>query len=389
MKSETLKYCLIILTSLIAGCANNGARWMQDSKNDISNKNVTQLIIPGSHIANGYGISSNDKMCLGEIESQSYSNNGAIQQTLSKESTDEINQQLFIDELNTQNFDVSKQLNHGIRYLDIQICRQNDVFYTSNLYLTDKFEDIAEQIKSFLLAHPLEIVILDLDNNLRGEYGYLNQTDIKKLHDYLKYTFGEMIVPKTQLLSTVSQLQNQHFQLIILSSNPILNSYSDIWDKNQTTFLIDSQSATIKKLGLLETLLNDNKTENKLTILPIYSDIRIENLRDNDDSEADQAILLNYLQQNIANHPGIIVANKINAPYLENLIIQGDINSNFISKSESKVSVESIAFESAAINSIESSIESNAHHNTAPGMPVAPLLNPNITTGQPKITLPY
>lgn len=322
-------YVAITISIIIASCANNSASWMQDSGTAFENKKITEITLPGSHIANGYDIDKNGTMCKGELLAQSYSSNGQIQIQLNNESDNEEQQNAFIEQLNTQDTKIINQLNKGIRYLDIQICLQNSEFYTSNLYLTDKFEEIIDQINTFLLAHAGEIIILDFDTNLRSEYGYMNAIDIAKFHTLLHKSFGNAIVPKSKMFSTINELQNEHYQIIILSANPVFNSYPDIWDKNSIAITSDPQTATIKKLSLLENVLSSSNQipANRINILPIYTEIQFENLVENDeDNEADQLILMNYLQQNISNRPGIFVTNKNNSTILENLIIQQEVN---------------------------------------------------------------
>ena len=341
------RYSAITLAILIYGCSNNTAIWMQDSKIAIESKNITEIVIPGSNIANAYEVDNNNPICLGEINPLSYSNNGEIEDHILKESPSFVNQQLFLEELNTQNTNINIQLNQGIRYLDIHICRQNNEFYTSNLYLTDTFEDIADQIKSFLIDHPSEIVILDLDNNLRAEYGYLNEEDIKKFHKILFDTFGNLIIPKAESTATIGELQIKQHQLIILSSNPLLILYPDIWDKNKSALSIEAQSSTIQSLSSLEIVLNNNIPNKKLTMLPIYSNIRMENiLNENQDIENNQDILFNYIEQNISNHPGIIITNKNYATSMEDLVIQNEINFNLAKLNESIAAIESSNHES-------------------------------------------
>ena len=364
----------LISAILISGCASNSATWMQDSSSYISNKKITDLTIPGAHIANAYDINKKSMLCKGEILPQSYSNNGQIYLQVSNESDSEDKQNLFLAQLNTQDNDIAYQLQKGMRYLELQICAQSQEFYTSNVYLTENFADIAEQINRFTIGHPDEIIILDFDNNLRSESGYMTPAEIGRFHDYLTRLFGTAIVPKNKMYQTISELQNQHYQIIILSSNPTLISYPDIWDKNQIANSIDAQSATIKKLSLLEMVLGGNTqlSHNKINILPIYPDLKIDDLTEetNEDSQADQSILMNYLQLNITNHPAIIVANKINAASLENLIIQQDINEKIntphpyaetesISTFESETfDGESITFESESYDSESAVAES-------------------------------
>lgn len=331
---------LICLSVLFAACSTNSASWMEDSYQYIDNKKITEITLPGTYIANAYDIDLDNPKCIGEVLPQSYSNNAQIEENLSRLSAnDSLN--LFADQLSTQNFDIAAQLKSGVRYLDLRVCQQDGEFYTANLYLTEKLDNITEQINQFLASHPQEIVLVDFDNNLRNESGYMDNQSIAAFHTYLYKTFGNLIIPKDKMLNTIGELKQQHYQLIILSANSELAAYPDIWNKDQIAITIDAQSSTIKRLSVLESLLGSNAMvfPDKLNIVPLYSDIDMSILDDNtDDNEVEQSILLNYLEQNLENRPGVIVSDKNFLKKVEYLIIQQDANLTLI---ESNPVVES------------------------------------------------
>ena len=192
----------LITAILISGCASNSATWMQNSSSYISNKKITDLTIPGAHIANAYDITKSNMLCNGEILPQSYTNNGQIYLQIKNESSNADIQNLFLAQLNTQDNDIAYQLQKGMRYLELQICAQSQEFYTANLYLTENFADIAEQINRFTIGHPEEIIILDFDNNLRSESGYMTAPEIGRFHNYLTRLFDKAIVPKNKMYQT-------------------------------------------------------------------------------------------------------------------------------------------------------------------------------------------
>lgn len=373
IKTTPLKLVVTLIYAIfLVACSTDNASWIEDNHEYIDNKKITEITMPGTHIANAYNVDKDNPKCTGEILPQSYSSNALIEQELSSilvnsmpHSDDTFN--LFIEELNTQDVNIAKQLKTGVRYLDIRICQQDGEFYTANLYLTDKFDTIAEQITQFLATHPQEIIIVDFDNNLRNESGYMDGKTIALFHAYLDKTFGNLIASKDKISNTIGELKQQHYQIILLSSNSELNAYPDIWNKDQITITVDAQSATIKKLSVMEALLSNNTLgiPNKLNIVPIYSDIDIgelttdinnntesNNSPDNTinnytDDETDQSIILNYLGQNIGNHPSIIVTDKDFLPTIEYLIIQQEINATFIESTPTNNNPDQIATESA------------------------------------------
>lgn len=313
MKNNLAKKTLHILSTcvaavIIASCANPKSSWMEDNYQAINSKTISQITMPGSHIANAYNINSGNVVCKGEIVPNSLSSNAQLQHYITSQST--LDQELFLSYLNTQDNDVYHQLKNGIRYLEFQICKQDGHYYTSNYYLTGSLAIIADQIKDFLEHHSQEIVILDFDNNLWNENGYMDGVDLATFYNNLEKTFGSSITPKDKANLTIGELKNQHYQIILMSSNPILNSYPNVWDKSKIAIAPPAEYSTIKKITTLQDLIgnNESKADNKLAILPVYSKFSLGATNSSfSKTDEDDWIISNYLQNNIKNRPTIIV----------------------------------------------------------------------------------
>lgn len=260
----------------VSACSSSSfnSSWMSDNSNKFAAKKINQVLIPGSHFSNAYNLIDNKDLniCVGETINNSLSTNAKIATLVTENEV--IPQNDFTSYLNTQENNIHDQLNSGIRYLELQICLQNEVYYTSNYYLTDSLDLIVKQIKDFMNDNPQEIIFIDLDNNLRSENGQMSENDINNLHNYLQMAFGSSITPKQDWQElTFKKLWNTKHRIILLSSNPMLTHYYDVLNKSE---VIASNSVayytTIKKLTAIQeqlTLPNDSK--NNLVITPIYN----------------------------------------------------------------------------------------------------------------------
>ena len=267
-------FSIIPTLFLIACSTSSNSSWMADSSSQLSRKYLSQIIIPGTHYSNAYGLakSTNLNVCSGETLVGNISNNAKIAQ-LVEQGGDQAD---FLNYLNTQDHDISQQLNNGIRYLELEVCLQNSTYYTANYYLTAKLEKVLQQIKAFIQSNPQEIIFIDLDNNLRAEYGYMTATDINQLHNLLQLQFGSYLTPKQnwQQLTMAKMWETKH-RIILLSANLNLSNYYDVWDKNQLVTQPESANyTTIKKLTSIQEYLQSESTPTipqNLSIIPIYS----------------------------------------------------------------------------------------------------------------------
>lgn len=260
----------------ISACSSSSfnSSWMDDNSNKIATKKINQVLIPGSHFSNAYSLTGNKDLniCVGETMNNSLSTNAKIATLVTENAV--IPQSDFISYLNTQENNIHDQLNSGIRYLELQICLQNEVYYTSNYYLTDSLDLIVKQIKDFMNNNPQEIIFVDLDNNLRSENGQMSENDINNLHNYLQMAFGSSLTPKHDWQElNFKKLWNTKHRIVLLSSNPIFTNYYDVLNKNEVVASNGvAHYTTIKKLTAIQEQLNlPNDTKNDLVITPIYN----------------------------------------------------------------------------------------------------------------------
>lgn len=275
---------LLATLALVSGCSSigkNNSNWMSQNKSQLDNKTLGQIIIPGTHYSNAYGINNTLPICKGETNPKSMSRNAKVAK-VEKQSKD-LNHDDFIEYLNTQDTDIYHQLNSGIRYLEMQICMQNDSFYTSNYYIGASLTDIIQQINKFIAENPNEILIIDLDNNTRDENGFINETHSLELDTIIKKSFNKLLITKSKHSDIktlkINKILHSSSRIIVMSSNPNLFKYDEIWDKNNLVRISASPTwTTIKKLTNIQLTVNqiESSNESGLTIIPIYSSFNPE-----------------------------------------------------------------------------------------------------------------
>lgn len=317
--SKPIKFLILTANLLLVACSSNNtlnSSWMSDNRGNIASKRLSQITIPGTHLANAYGITPTSSVCIGETLPDSISDNAAIAAKVSSESNAALTTG-FINYLNTQTNNVYGQLRNGERYLEMSICTQKAVYYTSNYYLTDPFNDIVNQIKNFISENPDEIIILDFDNNLRDDYGYMSDNEINNFHNYLQVTFGSYLTPKQNWQQlTFGQLWSTKHRIILFSSNPVLKRYYDVWDKDEIfAYQMTPKYSLIKKLTTIQQslpLVAQAESTGLLSMIPVYSSFNPEiNDLKQLDSISDDHLVLDYLWSLPKNTPlNIIISDR-------------------------------------------------------------------------------
>ncbi len=309
MKNRLFLVIYILLT-LNACSTSSSTNWMQVNKENIDKKNITQIALPGSYLANAYKINGSEEVCYGETIPDIKSANANLKEYLL--SNNQFNIKNFINHLNTQKYDISEQLSQGIRYLEIQVCQQHKNYYTSNYFLTDKLSKINNQIIQFINKYPEEIIIIDFNYYLWTENGYMNAIEIKNFHDFLEQQLGSYLIPKNLNNLTIGEIKKRKERIIILSSSKDLNQFDNIWDKNTTAITIPNDFSAIKKISTLQMVqeqFKNNSYQNKFVILPVYELLPINDLISTE-NKVNNNMVLNYIQRSISSNASIIVLDK-------------------------------------------------------------------------------
>lgn len=278
MSKFTTLASFVSIMGLIIGCSStkDNSKWMTQNKSTLETKTLGQITIPGSHFANAYNMSSTQAVCRGETVLNAQSMNAKII-ALNHNFTESVSNE-FITYLNTQDENIYQQLSSGIRYLELQICQQDNSFYTSNYFLGDILANVIAQINSFMAENPDEIIILDLDNNVRDENGFIAGKNAKQLISTLKQSFSEHLITSEKINNiqkdSLKHIWSSKERILIMSSNPALIDNETIWDKNQVIALnYKPRWTTIKKLTSIQIAVDDlqESPTHGMSIIPIYS----------------------------------------------------------------------------------------------------------------------
>lgn len=269
----------ILASYIISSCASlpgysdntKTNQWMNQNKNAIANKSLTQITIPGSYAANSYAITTTSPICHGEMLSNN--NNAQIYRLLSQNESISLVQKAQI--FRNNNNDIRTQLEQGVRYLEIPLCLEESQIFTSNLYITDTFDKVNQQILDFLNQHPNEIIIIDL-SDIWDDNGYASTKNIEKVYQQIISTYNKLLIKKSTTNSfNINNLMQKYGRIMLISNQQALTKTDEVWNKNSLFNEISPKHwATIKKLTNLQIALEtqeENSSANKFTITPIYS----------------------------------------------------------------------------------------------------------------------
>ncbi len=209
---------------IVLSLANKEDSWMGDLADVIGKKPINRVILPGSHDTGTYAISN--------------------QSQLAPDISDTLKFWLQFDPLKiqhlknwavTQNLNISEQLEMGIRYLDIRLCKLADgTLSTCHSVSGESMQNVVNQVAEFLQQpeHAKEIIFMDI-NHVAG----LSNADIDQLTQTLTAAFSSKIA--SPLLLTPSNLLS-HFwlqkkQVIIFFANDYaVATYPNLyWSENR------------------------------------------------------------------------------------------------------------------------------------------------------------
>merc|ERR1711997_98579 len=157
----------------------NLSEWMSELSEDVkTNKNITQIAIPGSHDCGTYSLDKSLPVGPDEADIlQTLGNNPILGPTLVKP--------IMYRWSTTQHSAISDHLMCGIRYFDIRIGKLDDKYrLLHGLYGAELFS-IFDDMNSFLDEHASEIVILDFQHMFSCAY-----EDHETIIGRIQKTFG-------------------------------------------------------------------------------------------------------------------------------------------------------------------------------------------------------
>ena len=131
----------------------DNSRWMDNIKDDTL---INEIVMPGSHDAGSYKM-----VWLGE----------------------------------TQQFDIDKQLQMGVRYFDLRVNKKDDNLVIFHSIINGvSFLPILESIKEFIITNPSEVLLLDFQH-----FSGNSQSDVYNLITQYLYDNNLLVVNDTNL----------------------------------------------------------------------------------------------------------------------------------------------------------------------------------------------
>lgn len=132
-------------------------RWQQDNHLFILNKNINNIIVPGTHDSGAYILSPN-------YEGSLYKKIGAKMDIVKNWTI-------------CQNFSIAYQLNIGVRHFDIRLTKENNEYYVSHTFICDKLSNILDQFYDFLMLNKEEFIFILFDPDAHGNFDRENDWD--------------------------------------------------------------------------------------------------------------------------------------------------------------------------------------------------------------------
>ncbi|KAF7711940.1 PI-PLC X domain-containing protein 1 [Silurus meridionalis] len=128
----------------------------------------------------------------------------------------------------TQEYSVREQLDCGVRYCDLRIAHRpndssSDLYFYHGVYTTITVETVLKEIRTWLDAHPKEIVILSFSHFLG-----LSQELHALLISTIKSIFNSKLCPKMDVV-TLKTMWSSGQQVIISYEHNIANCHTELW----------------------------------------------------------------------------------------------------------------------------------------------------------------
>ena len=197
--------------------------WMNDLNEFIGDVPFNRILLPGTHDSGTYAI--NHQSPLSKHKASWFSN---------------LLPGYAAGWAKAQDYSILRQLNMGVRYLDIRITQGTDdnpndpVFYILHNNIGCKFIDVLTDIKAFYEQPGTgkEIVILDLskiENEIAESTAYIEKLD----HLLSNYLSGNMLPPnKYSPKSTPNEIYKTNSRVIVLAQS---NQYKNpnVWDRKK------------------------------------------------------------------------------------------------------------------------------------------------------------
>ncbi|KAG2392681.1 hypothetical protein C9374_011406 [Naegleria lovaniensis] len=241
----------------------NSQSWMKELSQEIGEIPMSQLKIPATHNSASYNVSSNQEYGVDVNYDSSMSLIPQMAKLFKMYGVNPMRIKQFVAPwFKNQECSILQQLKHGIRHLDLRLCKvensetRNNKFWACHGLLSVTFSSIFEQVKQFHLENPFEVITLDINHI----YGFTSQKDHL---EFLNMT--------SEILGIDSVIDPSKF-----STNSTLNS---IWKESSSSriFLFYNHQETTRKYASTYKLFPSSSLStpwaNKQQMPALYSEI--------------------------------------------------------------------------------------------------------------------
>ncbi|XP_076737045.1 PI-PLC X domain-containing protein 1 [Maylandia zebra] len=162
----------------------------------------------------------------------------------------------------TQEYNITMQLEAGVRYFDLRIARKHNdhhptrLYFYHGLYTSTDVETVLGEIHAWTVAHPKEVIILAFSN-----FNGFEKNIKDKLHNHLigfiKTMFGSTLVPPG--IPTLQNCWDQGKNVIVSYDYPA-NYHPEMWKKITYYYANSMDRAQVK--SKISEALGKEKTSN-------------------------------------------------------------------------------------------------------------------------------
>lgn len=235
--------------------ANDESHWMGSLGDQVANKQLNQLFLPGTHDAGTYAITPSSPLMADAkkpIIALYYSTSTDIVGVTQAAVRNFLKGWALSQQKNTLD-----QLKSGVRYFDLRLCGDGpslDKMYLCHALQGDSFINVVSAIKTFLSQpeHQKEIIIVDINHWYNYQTAALPAMEENAL-SYISMQLSPWIAPKKSAdgrilfaaTDTVNKFWNNNTSLIIASNEiPSKPNFNFVWKSINSENLSDCLQPT-------------------------------------------------------------------------------------------------------------------------------------------------
>lgn len=234
----------------------SNATWMSDMASKVGVRKLSEVALPGTHDSGTYGISANSDFSSDNPNDAKDFINKYLESVpyLGNESKG-----IFAGWAKAQGKNITDQLDAGIRYLDLRVCRRsgNDMYIVHSMY-AENINVVIDAVHTFVTNNDKEIVILDFN------HFYEMTTDSHNaLVSKLISTFGDILAPRSFTVdTTVNDLWAKKQRVIVLyGNNAAVAANAQLWPQSSIRSPWPNKTDTASLKNALERELPNRQTD--------------------------------------------------------------------------------------------------------------------------------